>query len=370
MVNTLAEGGHAFFVRAIDKAGNMSQPASYSWTIDLSPPLIRVISAPTAIKQGDPAKIEYEVIDPSSGVGSVMCGLTAPTNSVASCAATATIDLGTALSVGSYSFQIKGTDKVGNSLTETVSFQVTARIVICDPFVVGGDTTCNGGLVGDIYYLDSAHQTAFKSLSNKTVDYFYSNGILVNALLTLKQLAVSTRSFTAGFPSSMTGELIKDNTGSVLNEYFAFKLETVLKLDPTLDQPGWYQFATLSDDGSMVLAKPSGSSTYSQTIVSNDGDHPTKMGCSNSAIYIDDTTRLPLMIKYYQGPRTEIALTLMWKRVSAMNSSMDGSCGVSSSSAFYGPNYDNFTTALFGQLTSASGGWRVIAPSNLIAPPR
>src|SRR5690606_1022554 len=137
--------------------------------------------------------------------------------------------------------------------------------------------------------------------------YFYSNGIQVNAILALKQLFVSTRSFTQGFPSS--GGLILDNNGETLHEYFAFRLETVLKLDPTLDQPGFYQFATLSDDGSMVMLKPAGDSTYSQVVVSNDGDHSTRMGCSPNAIYIDDTSRLPMMIKYYQGPRTEIALT-------------------------------------------------------------
>lgn len=349
-VSALAEGGHIFFVRAIDKAGNVSMPASHSWTIDLSPPIIRIISAPTAIKSGDPAKISYEVIDPSSGVQLVRCGLS---GSLAACTAVQQVDLGTALAAGSYTFQIEATDKVGNMMTENVSFQVTARPVICDPFVVGGDATCNGGLVGDIFYLNDAHQAAFKAMGGKTVDYFYANGIQVNALLALKQLFVTTRSFTEGFPSS-NGGLILDNNNQTLVEYFAFRLETVLKLDATLDQPGWYQFATLSDDGSMVLLKPTGSTTYSQTVVANDGDHATSMGCSNSAIYIDDTSRLPLMVKYYQGPRTQIALTMLWRRVAAMNTAKDQLCGVGT----------NDLTGL------ASRGWRVINPSNFIAPPR
>jgi hypothetical protein len=291
-----------------------------------------------------------------------------PTASVADCVEKQKVDLGTNLSVGSYVFDIQATDKVGNSITEKVNFQVTAKVVICDPFVAGGDKTCNGGLVGDIFYLDDAHQTAFKNMSNKTVDYFYTNGIQVNALLALKQLFVSTRSFTAGFPSA-DGALIKDDTGATLHEYFAFRLETVLKLDATADQPGWYQFATLSDDGSMVLIKPAGAATYSQTLIANDGDHSTEMGCSANAIYIDDASRIPLMIKYYQGPRTEIALTLMWKRVNAMNSSLDSYCGMSGNDAFFGPSpYGNFTTSRYADLVGR--GWRVIAPSNLIAPPK
>jgi|GEM_PF-1974110 len=371
LVQSLAEGGHTFFVRATDMAGNVSQPASRSWTIDMSPPVIRVLSAPVAIKQGDPAVISFEVIDLSSGLNGVLCGLSSPTSSIIACQTKQTVDLGTALGVGSYVFDIQATDKVGNMITEKVNFQVTAKVVICDPFVVGGDKTCNGGLVGDIFYLNDAQQTAFKALSNKTVDYFYANGIQVNALLALKQLFVSTRSFTEGFPSSANGALIQDDTGATLHEYFAFRLETVLKLDATLDQPGWYQFAVLSDDGAMVLTKPTGSSTYSSTLITNDGDHSTKMGCSSTAIYIDDATRLPMMVKYYQGPRTEIALTLMWRRVAAMNSALDSYCGVSGNDAFFGPApYTNFTSSRYADLISASRGWRVINPSNLIAPPR
>lgn len=370
VLNSLAEGGHVFFVRAIDNAGNVSQPVSRSWNIDKAPPIIRVISAPVAIKQGDPAMIEYEVVDLSSGIDTVRCGLSAPMAAVVACPERQRVNLGNALSVGSYVFDIEATDKVGNRITEKVNFQVTAAVIICDPFVVGGDKTCNGGLVGEIFYLNEAHQASFKALGNKTVDYFYANGIKVNALLALKQLFVTTRKFTEGFPSSGSGAIIQDDTGAPLHEYFAFRLETVLKLDATLDQPGFYQFATISDDGSMLLTKNSLSAmTYDNTIVANDGDHSTRMGCSTSAIYIDDASRLPLMVKYYQGPRTEIALTLMWRRVSAMNSPADEFCGVSGNDAFYGPSYTDLgPNSRHGQLLAR--GWRVVAPSNLVAPPR
>lgn len=361
----LNEGGHVFYVHATDMAGNTSAPASYIWTLDISPPIIRIISSPVAIKAGDHAVIQYEVIDLLSGVASVKCGLYTPTNMVADCQAKATIDLG-AMTTGNYTFQIVAADKVGNTITDTVAFQVNSLPVICDPFVVGGEAACSGGLIGDIYYLDAAGRTAFQSLSAKTVDFFYSNGIKVNALLNLNQLFVSTRSFTAGFPSQ-TGQLVTDNSGNTLYEYFAFHLNTVLKLDALNDQPGWYQFATLSDDGSMVLIQPQGATSYS-TLVSNDGDHSTRMGCSTQAIYIDDTTRLATLIKYYQGPATEIAMTLMWKKVQAVNSSLDSHCGLSGNSAFFGPSpYQDFTSSGYGQLIN--NGWRVVAPINFIAPP-
>jgi chitinase len=43
----LAQGTHSFTVEAVDAAGNVSTPATYSWTIDTTPPAIS-ISAPTS----------------------------------------------------------------------------------------------------------------------------------------------------------------------------------------------------------------------------------------------------------------------------------------------------------------------------------
>lgn len=357
------EGGHVFYVRATDNAENTSLPATASWNLDLSPPIINVILAPGTLGQGQHAIVQYQVVDPASGVDSVQCGITSPTGTVVACQTAETKDLGV-LGVGSYTFKIHATDKVGNEITEDVSFTVTSQTVVCDPFTPNSNSTCHGGLVGNIYYLDSAHRTIFRNLANKTVDYFLSDGIRQNVILNLNQLYVPTRSFQSGFPTT-GGDLLKDNNGNILFEYFAFDLNTVLKLDAANDQAGWYQFATLSDDGTMVLMTPSGGST--STLIANDGDHPTRMGCSSSAVYFDDTTRLGLRIKYYQGPQTEIALTMMWKKVSGPTAALDSHCGHSGNSTFFGPNYNDFSTQReFGQLIQ--GGWRVVAPANFIAP--
>jgi hypothetical protein len=220
-------------------------------------------------------------------------------------------------------------------------------------------------LVGEIYYLNSSQQAAFKALNNKTVNYFYSNGTVVNAILNLNQLFVTTREFSSGFPIG-GGQYIKDNDGNVLTDYFAFKLKTVLKLDTAIDQAGWYQLATLSDDGTVISITPSPGASP-KTIINNDGDHSTRMGCSTEAIYLDASSRVAMDIKYYQGPRTEIALTMMWKKVSAENSSADSLCGVAGSSSFFGPSpYTDMTGLGFGTLINR--GWKVIAPANFIAP--
>jgi probable HAF family extracellular repeat protein len=48
----LAQGSHTFSVEASDIYGNLSSPASFSWTIDTTPPLIGGIAAPSANSYG------------------------------------------------------------------------------------------------------------------------------------------------------------------------------------------------------------------------------------------------------------------------------------------------------------------------------
>ena len=39
------------------------------------------------------------------------------------------------------------------------------------------------------------------------------------------------------------------------------------------------------------------------------------MKCSSKFIYLDKDSKLPIRLKYYQGPRNRIALTLMMRKV-------------------------------------------------------
>lgn len=122
-LTNVSESGHTFFVRALDAAGNTSPIASRSWTVDLTPPIIQVISAPTQLRPTDRAVIQYEVSDAGSGVASVLCALNPAVPSI--CPQVQTVDLGP-LAAGPYQYTIMATDKVGHDVTKSVNFEVVA----------------------------------------------------------------------------------------------------------------------------------------------------------------------------------------------------------------------------------------------------
>jgi hypothetical protein len=100
----LAEGGHNFQVRATDTANNTDPtPASYSWTIDITPPDTSITSAAT---NGTSASFSFT----STESGSISCSLDG--SAFAGCASPKTYS---GLAEGSHNFQVKATDSANNT---------------------------------------------------------------------------------------------------------------------------------------------------------------------------------------------------------------------------------------------------------------
>ena len=59
-------GDHTFSVYAIDQAGNSGQPASYSWTMDNTPPSVTINSGPNGITSANTASFGFSSGDPSA----------------------------------------------------------------------------------------------------------------------------------------------------------------------------------------------------------------------------------------------------------------------------------------------------------------
>ncbi|MBZ5572747.1 MAG: hypothetical protein LAO09_12825 [Acidobacteriia bacterium] len=115
----LAEGKHTFSVRAQDAAGNRSGPASFTWTVDTTPPPQPVITS----KPANPTKqtsASFGFSDTEKKVG-FLCQLDGSGYSVCS-----SPKKYTGLAVGDHTFAVKAQDAAGNqSSTASYTWTIT-----------------------------------------------------------------------------------------------------------------------------------------------------------------------------------------------------------------------------------------------------
>ncbi|CAN5434923.1 hypothetical protein BH10BDE1_BH10BDE1_05450 [soil metagenome] len=201
---------------------------------------------------------------------------------------------------------------------------------VCDPFDPSNIVSATSGLKGSIHYLESSQPTVTSSTD------LIAQGKKVDADLFLNRLFVPTRLFSTGFASD-NGTAIGTSTTKVLVEWFALDLASKLQLGPG-DSAGDYQLAVLSDDGStMSLMNSVG---VFENILENEGAHPTRMQCATQTVRMDTSTKLPMHLTYFQGPREHISLVLMWRKISpglssSVNPLADAECGQSGNDYFF-----------------------------------
>ena len=227
--------------------------------------------------------------------------------------------------------------------------------VVCEPF--GGTSTTamtpQNGIRTKLFYRTNGMPRYYTA--QEYVELTQASG----KELFLSQINVPTRMFDAGF-SSQINEVLKDDKGQTLIEYFGLKMSTVVRLGEK-DPEGAYEFASLSDDGSVMKIK-NPDETWSVHI-NNDGDHPTRMGCASNVVNMNRRTRLEVDLTYYQGPRYHISNVLMWRPVPAGSSAgHDSECGKSGNTYFFDPNNHSVPLAPYNVLIAR--GWKVLQPNN------
>jgi CSLREA domain-containing protein len=105
--SSLAEGSHSFQVRAKDAAGNVDPtPATFSWTIDVTPPDTTITSAPS-----DPTNSAQASFDFSSADGTATFECNLDDAGFTTCSSPASY---TSLAEGNHSFQVRAKDPAGN----------------------------------------------------------------------------------------------------------------------------------------------------------------------------------------------------------------------------------------------------------------
>jgi hypothetical protein len=109
----LGEGTHTFAVRAVNSAGTDPTPASYTWRVDLTPPLATILNKPPDPSPGKSVSFTYESneLGPVSG-SPFECKLAPLETAFTSCAATGKTYLN--LANGDYTFEVRARDRAGN----------------------------------------------------------------------------------------------------------------------------------------------------------------------------------------------------------------------------------------------------------------
>lgn len=224
---------------------------------------------------------------------------------------------------------------------------------VCDPW--GGQTpgSPEKGILGTLFY-----QGAGAPRLSSAQDYV-SQATKSNQTLFFTDLNVPTRMFHEGF-STQSSQVVKDDSGNKLIEFFGLKFETVLRLKPDQAE-GSYELSVLADDGVVVKAKIG---DRWETIINNDGDHPTKMGCALSEIHLTRDSAIPLEVTYYQGPRYHIANVLMWRK--SMEIGNDVQCNQVGNEHFFDPNNNSVELQPYKDLLAR--GWEPISADNFFIP--
>lgn len=221
--------------------------------------------------------------------------------------------------------------------------------LVCDPNDAKNQIDSALGLKGKIY-------SVTKNASSLTSsEQYLSQGTDLGVEMYLSSVNVPERLFGEGFVAA-DGSALTDNNGNRLVEYFALAFESSLKLTSS-DSEGEYQLAILSDDGSTMRIDDG-----KTVLIDNEGAHSTRMGCATKTVTLTRGSRIPFTLSYFQGPRSHIALTLMWRKLPAKVSDRTESlCGVASNNYFWNQNNSSAKQPYYDLLAR---GWKPVSAGN------
>ena len=228
---------------------------------------------------------------------------------------------------------------------------------VCDPFNNIPASNLEQGIKASLYYAFAGLPRMYSSADYTSLAKKSSQSLF------FADLNVPTRMFTEGF-ATQTNDYLKDDSGNKLIEYFGVKFETIIKLASD-EEEGDYEIALLSDDGT-TLKTVSGTTENPvlTTLIDNEGDHPTRMGCAKQIVHMTKDTTLPVQLTYYQGPRYHIANVMMWRKASVAGK--DALCGATGNEYFFDPNKASAQLKPYKDLLAR--GWKPLAKENFFIP--
>jgi Domain of unknown function (DUF4082)/Bacterial Ig-like domain/Bacterial Ig domain len=117
---SLADGAHAFQIRAIDAAGNAdASPAAFGWTVDTTAPVVTIDSGPSGLTSDATPTFTFHAGEPGSAFE---CSIDIGAPAYGPCSGAGTHTPAAALTDGPYAFRVRATDAAGNQGSETQAF--------------------------------------------------------------------------------------------------------------------------------------------------------------------------------------------------------------------------------------------------------
>ncbi len=213
--------------------------------------------------------------------------------------------------------------------TDQILVSGVCSAVICDAFSTkDGANKCSvkNGLVGSLHYFNLTYK-ADGSVANPPsfsyeVDRYLKEATKSSRVMFLSALNIATVGFDKGF--FYDGKVLTNDQGNKITEHFALDLYSSLKAR-SAEEAGQYQLVLLSDDGSVLdiaqdqffdAAKHPTAYSYSK-FVDNDGGHQPRVACGTKALSVRSDQAVPIRLKYFQGPRFHISISLFWKKINS-----------------------------------------------------
>lgn len=243
---------------------------------------------------------------------------------------------------------------------------------ICEPLKEEGEEIVYGhGLVGKLYDGAPNKIENFKELLEK--------GKLLEGLIYMSKLNIPTRKFDKGFPRE-DGTLVMNMMGKDLIENFGIEFSGSLELLPD-DGPGYYELGVISDDGTVLDIESDGKLV---SIISGDHTTPSKFFCGNQLVRMEAGKKVPMRLRYFQGPRYHIALIMMWRKVQPLEGESElliknqvkqpvkeTRCGIAGNKFFFDPDSSSHPTMEYLDLFDPKKRevpWKIVQHKNLRLP--
>jgi hypothetical protein len=131
----LTNGPYTLMVEAMDPYGNVSQPQTYTWTVDMTPPTIQILTGPPLLSNSSSASFTLAATD-TVAIATYLCGLDGA--AFTTCTATPTF---TGLTNGSHTLLASATDILGNTAVTPASYTWTINTQPPTTTIVNGPPT-------------------------------------------------------------------------------------------------------------------------------------------------------------------------------------------------------------------------------------